>query len=46
MLTIGSEAYNGTGTNGGNVLGWICVVQVCFFYLLLLIVKFLYIPSI
>jgi hypothetical protein len=46
VITLGSTTYNGTGTNGPYVLGWICVAQVCFFYLVIVLIKFLYIPYI
>ena len=46
LLTLGSEAYNGKGTNGAQVLGWICVAQVAFFYVLIICLKCTLIPSI
>lgn len=46
MITLGGHLYNGPNTDGPKVLGWICVAQTCFFYLLVLLVKFVYIPSI
>jgi hypothetical protein len=46
IITLASTKYNDPGTNGPEVLGWIMIAQVCFFYLLVLIVKFAYIPSI
>jgi hypothetical protein len=46
LLTLGGTLYNGKTTNGAWVLGWIMIAQVGFFYLLVLLVKFIYIPSI
>lgn len=46
ILSLGGHNYNGKGTNGPEVLGWICVSQVCLFYLLVAIVKFKIVPSI
>ncbi len=46
IITLASTKYNGPETKGPEVLGWIMIGQVCFFYVLVLIVKFFYIPSI
>lgn len=44
VITLGGSTYNGN-TNGSYVLGWLCVSQVSFFYLLILFVKFRHIPA-
>lgn len=46
ILTLGSTAYNGPDTNGAEVLGWICVAQVCLCYMIILAIKFGVIPCI
>jgi hypothetical protein len=46
IITLGGSLYNGVETNGAYVLGWICVSQVSFFYMVLIYIKFRYIPSI
>jgi hypothetical protein len=46
MLTLGSTTFNGAGTNGSEVLGWICVSQVSLLYSVLIYIKFRHIPSI
>jgi hypothetical protein len=45
IITLASTTYNGLGTNGANVLGWISVSQACFFYLLIAFIKFKLVPS-
>lgn len=46
IITLGGHLYNGANTNGPEVLGWIMIAQVCFFYVLVALVKFVYMPSI
>lgn len=46
IITLASTTYNGPETDGPKVLGWIMIAQVCFIYVLILIVKFAYIPYI
>jgi hypothetical protein len=46
IFTLASPAYNGPETNGAEVLGWICVAQVCLFYTIIFAIKFGLIPCI
>lgn len=43
--SLGSKLYNGPDSNAPVVIGWISVAQVSFAYLLVVIVKFCYVPK-
>lgn len=42
--SLGGKTYNGQQSKGVLILGWMCIGQVCLVYVLVVLLKFVYIP--